>query len=344
MKAKLYGAALLAVLCTCLGIIIYMRMSYAPAEENAGTEQGEASPTPDGAAADTDPYAASAGQRDSGISFTALEDDGSVSVRTMDEYLIGVVAGEMPASFDIEALKAQAVAARTYILYKMAHETPAHPGAAVCGDAACCKAQLSDAQMLANWDGSYEVYRGRVSRAVSATDGQYLVYDGEPIQAVFHSSSDGMTESSAEIWSSEPYLVCVSSPESEQDVPNFVSTVTSPVEGFSEAVLSRYPQADLSGAPEDWVGRAALSESGRVSSMTVGGVDIGGNELRAMFGLRSTAFTLEYSEGQFVFTVRGFGHGVGMSQYGANVLAARGLDYREILEHYYPGAELVSGS
>lgn len=343
MKAKLYGTALLAVLTVCLGIIIYLRASYSPAEGETGPGQAGETQAAGEAITPVEPGSTGEAQRDCVISFTSLEDDGSVSVRTMDEYLVGVIAGEMPASFDIEALKAQAVAARTYILYKMAHETPAHPEAAVCSDPSCCKAQLTDAQMLANWGDAYAEYRGKLGQAVSSTDGQYLVYDGEPIQAVFHSSSDGMTESSAEIWSAEPYLVCVSSPESEQDVPNFVSTVTSSVEGFSEAVLARYPQADLSGAPEDWTGQAEYSESGRVSSITVGGVEIGGNEMRGMFGLRSTAFTLEYADGRFVFTVRGFGHGVGMSQYGANVLASRGLDYCEILEHYYPGTELVSG-
>lgn len=340
MKAKIYGASLLAVLVLCLCTIVWLRFSYTAQEEGtgeaqAGQEQGDgsASPAETGQSAVATP--------DSQISFTAL-DDGSLSERTMDEYLIGVMAGEMPATFDIEALKAQAVAARTYILYKTMHETPAHPDAAVCDDPTCCKAQLTDAEMQENWGEEYEQYRAKLVQATEATNGQYLVYDGEPIQAVFHSSSDGMTESSEELWSAEPYLVCVATPESEQDVPNFVSTVTSSVEGFSEAVLALYPQADLSGTPDTWVGQAVYSESGRVSSLQIGGVDIEANELRSMFGLRSTSFTLEYTDGQFVFTVRGFGHGVGMSQYGANVLASQGLDYREILEHYYPGTELVS--
>ncbi len=337
MKAKLYGATLLVVLIACLGTIIYLRAAYISADGEPEFEQEPAdgetitSVVPQGVAAGTD----------SEMTFTALQ-DGNVSVRTMDEYLVGVIAGEMPAAFDIEALKAQAVAARTYILYKTEHETAAHPEAAVCGDPTCCKAQLTDAQMLANWGDAYAEYREKIEQAISATDGQYLIYDGEPIQAVFHSSSDGMTESSAEVWAAEPYLISVSSPESEENVPNFVSTVVSPVEGFSEAVLSLYPEADLSGTPDTWLGQAEHSESGRISTMTIGGVEIGANEIRSMFGLRSTSFTLEYADGQFVFTVRGFGHGVGMSQYGANVLASQGLDYQEILAHYYPGTELIN--
>lgn len=337
MKAKLYASALLLVLCACLGIIVYLRAQSGSgtAEQPPNETEAERSGEPES------PAPLPAGRPDSEISFTALGADGSVSVCTMDEYLPGAVAGEMPASFDIEALKAQAAAARTYILYKISHETPAHPQADVCCNPSCCKAELSQAQMLAAWGGAYEEYRAKIDMAVSATDGQYLTYDGEPIQAVFHSSSDGMTAASGEIWSDEPYLVCVSSPEGEEDVPNFISTVTSSVEGFSEAILAERPLADLSGAPSSWIGQMKLTESGRVSSVEIGGETVGAGELRSIFGLRSTAFTLEYTDGEFVFTVRGFGHGVGMSQYGANVLAAQGLDYREILAHYYPETELV---
>ena len=107
-------------------------------------------------------------------------------------------------------------------------------------------------------------------------------------------------------------------------------------------ILSACPEADFSGPEEDWIGPAERDASGRVVSQELGGVAIPGKELRALFSLRSTAFSLSYEEGVFLFTVTGFGHGVGMSQYGANVLAGEGADYREILAHYYPGTELVT--
>lgn len=301
----------------------------------------EAEPSDDGQA-QTETITAAA--PDAETSFTALS-GGEVTQQSMDGYLVGVLAGEMPASFSIEALKAQAVAARTYILYKTLHETPAHPEADVCDKPSCCKAHLTDDELREKWGEDYEKLREKLAWAVTSTDSQYLSYSGEPIQAVFHSSSDGFTESSAAIWGETPYLVSVSSPESEETVPNFISTVEVTAEDFKNTLLSEYPEAAFSDSPESWLEGFTTSESGRVASAQVAGVTLTGNEMRMLFTLRSAAFTLEYTEsGTFLFTVRGFGHGVGMSQYGANVLAARGMSYNEILAHYYPGTELVAVS
>ena len=281
-----------------------------------------------------------AGGLDSELSFTVLTADGVETV-TMSDWLPGVVAGEMPALFEEEALKAQAVAARTYIMYSMGREKPAHPEADVCDDPACCKAHSTDEALREKWGESYEENMARVLEAVRSTDGEYMSYGGEVIQAVFHSSSSGRTEDSAAIWQAEPYLVSVESPETAEDVPNYVTSVTVSPEDFREAVLTVHPEAEFGEDPAFWLGAAVRDASGRVESVDIGGTQVPGTELRTLFQLRSTAFTLDYTAEGFLFTVTGYGHGVGMSQYGANVMAEDGADYEEILTHYYPGAELT---
>ena len=178
--------------------------------------------------------------------------------------------------------------------------------------------------------------------AVSETDGVYLSYAGEPIQAVFHSSSAGKTESSANLWKALPYLVSVESPETQADVPNFVTEVEISAETLREAVSKLQPAADFSGEAASWLGGVYYNDTGRVTYASIGGAAVSGAELREMFSLRSTCFTLASTETGFRFCVTGYGHGVGMSQYGAQVMAEQGSTYREILQHYYPGAQLSS--
>ncbi len=277
--------------------------------------------------------------KDADISFTALS-GGELVETTMEEWLPGVVAGEMPASFEPEALKAQAVAARTYIMSLMTGAKAAHPDTAVCDDPSCCKAHLTDEQMRENWGENYDANYAKILDAVRSTDGEYLTYEGEVIEAVFHSSSAGMTEDAAEVWSARAYLVSVDTPETADDVPNYVTSVAVSAADFAGTISAAYPDAQLSGEPAFWLGTVARDASDRVESVQIGGVEVPGTELRTLFALRSTAFTLDYTGDGFLFTVTGYGHGVGMSQYGANVLAQQGESYAEILAHYYPGTEL----
>lgn len=277
---------------------------------------------------------------DSDITLRLL-DDGGVREVSMAEYLPMTVAAEMPAAFDAEALKAQAVALRTYTLYCMAHPKDSHPDADVCTDYGCCAACMSEEQLRENWGAGYEKYWAKILAAVQDTDGQYLAWEDEPALAVFHSSSVGQTEDSGSVWSARPYLVSVSSPETEEDVKNLISQVEISCADFSASVLAAFPDAGLDGEPETWLGEVRRSAGGRVSSIRIGARELSGTAVRAMFSLRSTDFDLSCDGERFVFTVRGYGHGVGMSQYGANVMARQGSGYGEILEHYYPGTELV---
>lgn len=258
----------------------------------------------------------------------------------LEEYLVGVLAAEMPASFETEALKAQAVAARTYTLYCAA--AGKHEPAQVCTDFSCCQAWKSRDAMQQDWGESFERYFARISEAINASAGEYLTYQGEPVFSAFHSSSAGFTESCGAIWSDLPYLVSVESPENDENVPGYTSYVELSPLDFRDTLLHACPQADFSGEENSWIGPVIPEKSGRVDSVELGGVLYSGTKLRELFSLRSTAFSLEYTGESFLFTVKGFGHGIGMSQYGANVLAAQGSDYTAILAHYYPGTTLVS--
>ena len=265
-----------------------------------------------------------------------------IATLPMERYLIGVVAAEMPASFEPEALKAQAVAARTNALYNMyVKPKPRHPDAHVCADFACCTAYSSSERLIEIWGADYVKNALRIISAITETSGEYISYEGEPILAVFHSSSAGKTETSGNVWVSDlPYLQSVDSPETAEHVPDFVSTVNVPRDVFVETVLEGFPDAAFEGGEGFWVTDVTYTESGRVDELTVGGVAIRGTALRAMFKLRSTYVSFEWSGDEIVFTATGYGHGVGMSQYGANVMAAGGNNYEEILGAYYPGAAL----
>lgn len=293
------------------------------------------------------PLQASETASDSGTSSDAahtlrLWDGSSVQTLSVAAYLPGVVRGEMPATFEEEALKAQAVAERTYLYYRMsAAPKSSHPDADVCTDPSCCTAWLSAEAAQEKWGADFQRYEARVQQAVQDTDGQVVLYDGAPIMAVFHSSSAGATAASGDVWAAElPYLVSVESPENADSVPNYYSVSHFGGEAFRAAFLAAYPAAKLSGSPEGWITGVLLTEEGRVASAVVGGVTVTGKELRRLYGLRSTAFTVEADSAGVTFHVTGYGHGVGLSQYGANRLAQEGKTWQEILQWYYTGVTI----
>lgn len=268
--------------------------------------------------------------------------EGEVLTLPLDKYLWRVVAAEMPASFELEALKAQAVAARTYTLSKMGRTVANHPDADVCSDITCCQAYLDPETAAAQWGSEAEAYTEKIAAAVAETDGMTALYGGVPIQAVFFSSAAGRTVDAVEVWgNSVPYLTSVDSPEGEADVPNYHSTVAVPLEEFREKIAAQYPQADLSGPAAEWFGSQTLNSGGGVAALEIGGVAVPGSALRTLFELRSANFTVEAGEEAITFSVTGYGHGVGMSQYGANTLAREGMTYDEILKWYYTGVEVA---
>ena len=281
------------------------------------------------------------GVRDAQRHLRVLDGD-TVTEMDLGTYLVGVVRAEMPASFDLEALKAQAVAARTYTLYHMEH-TSAHENADICTDHTCCQAYLDEETARANWGSDADAWEEKVERAVTETDGEVILYGGEPILAVFHSASAGLTRGAGEVWLEDlPYLQAVESPEDGASIPNYYSRAAFSAAEFRSRFLAAHPEADLSGTADTWLSGAVTDGAGTVSTVTIGGVTVKGTEVRRIFDLRSACFTWEASGEGVTFFVTGYGHGVGLSQYGANAMAARGADYREILTHYYSGVTIAA--
>ena len=278
--------------------------------------------------------------RDKGRAVRLQKKDGTIVDLTMDQYLWGVVAAEMPASFEEEALKAQACAARTYTVIRQNAASGKHPEADICGDSTCCQAYVERAAAELRWGLNAETYAAKIDQAVAGTDGLGILYQGQPIQALFFSSAPGKTVDAVEVWgNSVAYLKSVDSPEGEE-VPNYRSQVVLSAQRVKEMTLAAYPGADLSGEPAAWFGPARCNEGGTVSSILLGGVTLTGGQVRTLFSLRSAAFTVHWDGENFTFDVTGYGHGVGMSQYGANAMAKEGKTFREILTWYYTGTNV----
>jgi len=253
----------------------------------------------------------------------------------MEDYLIGVVAAEMPSSYDIEALKAQAVAARTYAARKLEkYGGGGCPyGYDVCTDSGCCQA-WTDPDSFAGTD-KYD----KIREAVCSTAGEVAVYNGELIEALFHSTAGGYTEDSENVFKTAlPYLRSVYSNES--DAPRYESTVT-----VSKAVFAKKLNAVCGTelTADSVASKVSVSEryqSGRVKTVSVGGKTLTGREFRSIFELDSTNITIEFGENDVRLHTKGFGHGVGMSQTGADDMAKEGADYIEILKYYYTGISI----
>ena len=234
--------------------------------------------------------------------------DGDAQEEDFETYLTQVVLSEMPADFATEALKAQAVAARTFARRQMAGGK--HADADVCSQSACCQACLSADALQERYGAAFDAAWDKASNAVQQTQDEVLTYGGALIDAVYFSCSGGSTEAAAAVWGTDvPYLQAVDSP-GEQDAAPYASTVTCSPAEFAETL--------------------GLAADG----------DPAGTRLRQLFGLNSTRFSLRYADGVFRFDVRGYGHRVGMSQYGANAIARLGFDYQTILRYYYRGAKI----
>lgn len=262
-----------------------------------------------------------------------LSDDGDVVSMAINDYLTCVVLCEMPGSFDPEALKAQAVVARTYALRRKDGESK-HTGASVCMQASCCQGYVSVDDYLHNGGDRKTVEK--IQNAVMETDGQVLLYDGELIEATYFSCSGGLTEDAVAVWGSDiPYLKSTDSPGEETAV-HFTDTVQYSLKEYQDR-LGR----QLDGNAASWVEEIRYTNGGGVESMRICGVDYPGTELRKLLGLRSTAFVMRVVGDTITITTKGYGHRVGMSQYGAEAMAAQGKTYEEILLHYYQDVVLT---
>lgn len=268
------------------------------------------------------------------LQITVLMNDGSVTSMDMNHYLTCVVLREMPASFENEALKAQAVVARTYAL-RRSISGGKHTDAAVCTNSDCCQGYYDIEEYLTDTGSSESIEK--VRDAVNKTDKLVLVYDGELIDATYFSCSGGLTEDAKAVWGSDiPYLRSTQSP-GEEKAEHYVDSVTFSASDFLERLqLNSVPISDL--RIED----ITYTAGGGVETIDICGVRFKGTELRNKLSLRSTAFVIRAVGNTVTITTKGFGHRVGMSQYGADAMAVAGKTFPEILAHYYQGVQLVT--
>ena len=273
--------------------------------------------------------------------YVSVEIDGRVETMTLQYYLLGVVSAEMPASYPTEALKAQAVAARTYTYSRMLAALAGknvHDSADVCTNPGHCKAYIDWEQQTDVWEEIGRTdYIDKIADAVMSTDGEVILYDSKPIVAVFHAASGDYTENAKDIWGSDvPYLVSVESPNGA----DYKKTITISAEEFQEIIYNEYPDALLTGEPSEWFGEIVRTQAGGVESIIVGGVEVTGKEMREIFDLPSTNFDAIPKKNTIVFNTKGYGHCVGMSQYGARALALKGKNYRDVLHWYYTDVDI----
>ncbi len=254
---------------------------------------------------------------------------GNIEEVPLEKYVLGVVAGEMPASFNIEALKAQAVASRTYALKKAEGNKEYDVE-----DSTNNQVYVDDNKMKEKWQNKYDELLKKIKKAVDETNGEVLLYNNELIDAMFFSTSNGYTENSYDVFSSSvPYLVSVESNWDKTESPVFASTK----EVTKKEFLFNIGLADSNTIDITNIER---TKTGRVKNITINKKVFKGTQIRSIFGLKSTSFTINIKDDIVTFNVNGYGHGVGMSQYGANGMAKEGYNYKEILKYYYQNSDI----
>ena len=275
------------------------------------------------------------------VTKTNIQDDGDsilvlssstkkINEIDMFEYVVGAVAAEMPPTYHSQALRAQAAVCYTYAVKKRSSPDPALGGADITDDSAVHQGYLDAAARKEKWGDKYETYEKKIEEAVKDVFGKTITYDGEIITAAFHAISCGQTFSAEEVWGKDvPYLKSVTS-AGDKLSPDYSSTLTLTTDEFKKAFAG-------SGAE---LGGDAKTDSGYISCAVIGEKEFTGAQVREKLGLRSACFEIKCTDDEFKITVHGYGHGVGMSQYGADYMARQGSDWQEIIKHYYTGVEI----
>jgi len=266
---------------------------------------------------------------------------GEIEEVPLDTYLCNVVSAEMPADFELEALKAQAVVARTYTIYKIQNKK--HDNADICDDSSCCQAWISKDDRLARWDeDKKESNWAKIEQSVNATKGKIIKYEGAPINAFFHSNSGGTTELPVNVWgggSNLPYLQVVET-AGEEGYSQYQSEVVFSQDELIEKLKTKYEDITIDFNNDEDLKILDYTDSGRVKTVKFGNHELSGTETRSLLDLRSTNFEIIKENGNIKFSVKGYGHGVGMSQTGADTLAKEGKNYEDIIKHFYVGVEI----
>ena len=269
-------------------------------------------------------------------------EDNKVEEISLDEYLYGVVSAEMPASFEEEALKAQAVVARTYTIYKIVNNDGKHKDADICDSPNCCQAWISKEDRFARWDDAEAQDNwNKIVNAVNSTQGKIITYNGEPINAFFHSNSGGSTEAPIDVWggSGYPYLQAVTT-SGEDAYSQYSSEAEFTKQEFEDKIKEEHSDFEIDFDEEDCIKIEEYTDGNRVKKIKVGNLELSGVEIRNIFGLRSANFEVNIEKDKIKFSVIGYGHGVGMSQTGADSLAKEGKTYEEIIHHFYTDVEI----
>ncbi len=266
-----------------------------------------------------------------------ISDTGEIVTLTREQYLFGVVAGEMPALYEEEALKAQTVCAYTFLKWRQ-KENKDHEYD-ITDNYQIDQCYISENAALEKWGSKADEYSQKIKTAIESVSGQALNYNGEIILSVYHAISGGSTESAKNVWGKEyPYLQSVSSIGDKLSA-NYITTVAATKEKLEKCFSLTLPTT-LKGTFTDF----KRTNSGYVKSVKIGGKEFTGSQVREALGLKSTNFEVALKDNIFTFTVYGYGHGVGLSQNGANYMAQQGSDYEEILAHYYKGTQIMRNS
>lgn len=268
---------------------------------------------------------------------------GEIEELNLDQYLYGVVSSEMPANFEEEALKAQAVVARTYTIYKITNENK-HENADICDDSKCCQAWISKEARFEKWNETErENNWSKIVSAVESTKGKIIMYEGKPINAFFHSNSGGKTEIASSVWGGkdEPYLQAVET-SGESNYTQYSSELTISKEEFIEKIKQYHSDFEIDFSSDNQIEVLEYTEGQRIKKIKIGNLELAGTEIRNIFGLKSAKFEILVEGENVKFNVLGYGHGVGMSQTGADSMAKEGKNYEEIIKHYYTGVEIVN--
>lgn len=258
----------------------------------------------------------------------------------IDDYLCNVVSAEMPADYELEALKAQAIVARTYTIYKVQNKK--HENADICDDSTCCQAWVSKENRLERWEETKrEENWNKIQQCVNETKGKIITYNNQPINAFFHANSGGTTELPVNVWggSGLPYLQVVQT-AGEEGYTQYSSEVDLTQEELINKLKIKYEDIQIDFNNDEDVKIIEHTDSNRVKTVKFGNHELSGVETRTLLGLKSTNFEIKKENNQIKFLVKGYGHGVGMSQTGANTMAKQGNNCEEIIKHFYVGIEI----
>ena len=270
-------------------------------------------------------------------------ENGEVEEIDLDTYIYGVVAAEMPASFEMEALKAQAVVARTYTIYKIIKDSK-HENADICDSSLCCQAWISKEDRLAKWDeDKQEEYLAKIKNCVDETQGKIITYNGEPINAFFHANSGGKTEIPFNVWGGSGYdYLQVVETSGEDEYTQYNSEAEFSKTEFEKIMKERDSSFSINFDDENSIKILERTEGDRVKEIQIGNEKISGVEARKLFSLRSANFEIEKNKDTVKFIVYGYGHGVGLSQTGSDSLAKQGKNFEDIIHHFYTNVEIIN--